>query len=127
MGDRPLSAPELAIELNLPVSLVEEQVDHLVENGLLGLMNKPEGVSLLKPPELISVKEVLDAVREGNPVDLRIPMDTGDPVLRVLRRRDEAVEEALVGQTLRSLVFGHRDATTEEPTALQSHESPLHR
>ncbi len=103
-GERPLSPPELAIELNLPVSLVEDQVDHLVESGLLGLMHKPEGVSLIKPPELISVKEVLDAAREGNSAEAHLPIDTSSPVQAVLRRRDEAVEEALAGQTLRSLV-----------------------
>ena len=103
-GERPLTAPELAIELNLPVSLVEDQVDHLVEYGLLGLMHKPEGVSLIKAPDLISVKEVLDAAREGNPAEVHIPIGTSDPVVAVLRRRDEAVEEALAGHTLRSLV-----------------------
>ena len=110
-GERPLSPPELAIELNLPVSLVEDQVDHLVESGLLGLMHKPEGVSLIKPPELISVKEVLDAAREGNSAEAHLPIDTSSPVQAVLRRRDEAVEKALAGQTLRSLVPEHGELT----------------
>jgi membrane protein len=112
-GERPLTPPELAIELNLPVSLVNDQVDHLVEYGLLGLMNKPEGISLIKPPELISVKEVLDAARDGTARDMRIAVDTTDPVLDVLRRRDEAVEEALAGQTLRSLVHAQDEPATE--------------
>ncbi len=112
-GERPLTPPELAIELNLPVSLVEDQVDHLVEYGLLGLMHKPEGVSLIKAPELISVKEVLDAAREGNPAEVHIPIGTSDPVLAVLRRRDEAVEKALAGQTLRSLVLEEGDRPPE--------------
>lgn len=115
-GAPPLAPPELAIELNLPVSLVEEQVDHLVEDGLVGLLNKPEGVSLIKPPELISVKEVLDAVREGSPDDARIPLDDGDPILSVLRRRDEAVEKALAGHTLQSLAIEERrDAEEHAP------------
>ncbi len=49
-----MPAGDLAIELHLPVSLVAEQVRHLVETGLLGLMANPEGISLTKPPELIS-------------------------------------------------------------------------
>ena len=125
-GQRPLSPPELAIELNLPVSLVEEQVDHLVEYGLLGLMHKPEGVSLIKPPELISVKEVLDAARDGNPADVRIPIDTSDPVLALLHRRDRAVEEALTGQTLRSLVL-EQSEQVKDPTHLRSQESHVRR
>lgn len=112
-GERPLTPPELAVDLNLPVSLVEDQVDHLVEYGLVGLMHKPEGVSLIKAPELISVKEVLDAAREGNPAEVHIPIGTSDPVLAVLRRRDEAVEKALAGQTLRSLVLEEGDRPTE--------------
>jgi len=125
-GQRPLTPPELAIELNLPVSLVEEQVDHLVGYGLLGLMHKPEGVSLIKPPDLISVKEVLDAARDGNPGDVRIPLDTSDPVLALLRRRDRAVEEALAGQTLRSLVLEPSEQVDETSRA-RSQESPVHR
>jgi membrane protein len=126
-GERPLAVQELAIELNLPVSLVEEQVDHLVENGLLGLMSKPEGVSLMKPPELISLKEVLDAVRDGNAADARIPLHDGDPILDVLRRRDEAVEQALSGQTLRSLVIERGHGTREEPVAFGTPERSFHR
>jgi membrane protein len=126
-GERPLAVQELAIEVNLPVSLVEEQVDHLVEDGLLGLMSKPEGVSLMKPPELISLKEVLDAVRDGNAADARIPLHDGDPILDVLRRRDEAVEQALSGQTLRSLVIEGRQGTREEPVAFGTPETSFHR
>ena len=120
-GAPPLAPPELAIELNLPVSLVEEQVDHLVEDGLVGLLNKPEGVSLIKPPELIAVKEVLDAVREGSPADARIPLDDGDPILSVLRRRDEAVEKALAGHTLQSLAIEERRDAVEEHAPARPH------
>jgi membrane protein len=125
-GERPLTPSELAIELNLPVSLVHDQVDHLVEYGLLGLMNKPEGISLIRPPELISVKEVLDAARDGNARDMRVTVDTTDPVLEVLRRRDEAVAEALAGQTLRSLVHAQDEPATEH-ISTASHETPFHR
>ena len=116
-GQRPLTSPELAVELNLPVSLVKDEVDRLVDYGLLGLMNRPDGISLIKPPELISVKEVLDAARDGAAGDVRVPIDTGDPVLDVLRRRDEAVEKALAGQTLRSLVHGRVGEPAQEGTS----------
>ena len=85
---------------------MEEQVAHLVEAGLLGLMAKPEGVSLAKPPEFIPVTEVLDAVRKTGTGDATVPTNAEDPVRAVLRRRDRAVEAALAGQTLRSLVDG---------------------
>lgn len=103
-GGGPLAMGELAIELRLPVSLVEEQVQHLVEAGLLGLMAKPEGISLTKPPELIGVIEVLDAVHKGRAADALVPLDADDSVRGVLRRRDAAIDTALAGQTLRSLI-----------------------
>ncbi|MCE3222640.1 MAG: Ribonuclease [Nitrospira sp.] len=103
-GEGPLRMDELAIELHLPVSLVEEQVQHLVETGQLGLMAKPEGISLAKPPELISIKEVLDAVHKGRSADAIGPLEGDYSVRELLRRRDEAIERALAGQTLRSLV-----------------------
>jgi membrane protein len=114
-GEKPLTRAELAVDLRLPVSLVEEEVDHLVERGLLGLMSKPDGISLMKPPELVSLKEVLDAARDGSPAEAQISVDTTDPVIEVLRRRDEAVEEALAGQTLRSLVLAHGETPREHP------------
>ncbi|MGZ8394736.1 MAG: YhjD/YihY/BrkB family envelope integrity protein [Nitrospira sp.] len=103
-GDGPLGIDELAIQLHLPVSLVEEQVQHLVEAGLLGLMAKPEGISLAKPIELISVMEVLNALRKGRVADATVLADGDDSVRQVLRRRDDAVAGALAGITLRSLI-----------------------
>ncbi|HJY82594.1 MAG TPA: YhjD/YihY/BrkB family envelope integrity protein [Candidatus Binatia bacterium] len=111
-GERPLRPSELALELHLPVSLVEEQVENLVESGWIGVMHEPKGVSLLTPPELISVKDVLDAAREGNQAGVRVPIDPQDPVHAVLRRRDEAVQQALAGQTLRSLVVEQTHQST---------------
>jgi membrane protein len=111
-GECPLRPSELAIELHLPISLVEEQLENLVESGLVGVMHEPKGVSLIKPPELISVKHVLDAAREGNQAGVRVPIDPQDPVHTVLRQRDEAVEQALAGQTLRSLVVGQNHRST---------------
>lgn len=111
-GEGPLGADELAVELRLPVSLVEEQVEHLAEAGLLGLMAKPKGLSLTKPPELISVQEVLDAAHKGRAADRMAPLETGDPIRELLHRRDIAVQQALAGQTLRSLV----EASTSRQT-----------
>ncbi len=83
------------------------------------LLKEPEGVSLIKPPELISVKEVLDAVRDGSPSGIRMPFDPNDPLERMLRRRDEAVEQALAGQTLRSLAADRIKAPAEFPSAAE--------
>jgi membrane protein len=103
-GESPFGIDQLAVELRLPVSLVEEQVKQLVDSGILGLMAKPEGIILTRPPELISIKEVLDATNNGPATDTMVPLDSGDPVSEMLRRRDAAVEQALAGRTLRSLI-----------------------
>jgi membrane protein len=112
-GDRPLQLPELSSELNMPLSLVEEEVERLVENGFVGRLQEPEGVSLIKSPDLIFVKEVLDSVRNGTPPWVLPHLDTSDPVSALLRRRDKAVERALVGETVQSLL---QDQPPSRPT-----------
>ncbi len=102
-GDRPLKLPELSSELNMPVSLVEEEVERLVANGFVGRLQQPEGFSLIKSPDLIFVKEVLNSVRNGTPPWILPHLDTSDPVSALLRRRDKAVERALAGETVQSL------------------------
>jgi len=104
-GSGPVRSNELAGELDIPVSLVEEEVDQLLQAGLLGRVAQPEGLSLLKPPELIAVTEVLEAIRGGGTEPGAATPPAGDPATEVLRRRDEAVEQALAGQTLRTLTL----------------------
>jgi membrane protein len=116
-GERPPRQSELATELHLPLSIVEEQVEQLVSQGFLGRLAEPEGVSLLKPPELVSVKEILDATRAGGRDAVRLLSDPSDRVNDVLRRRDEAVKQSLAGLTLQSLVLGQGDTRTVEHKA----------
>lgn len=103
-GDRPLKLPELSSELNMPVSLVEEEVERLVANGFVCRLQEPEGFSLIRAPDLIFVKEVLNSVRNGSPPWIVPHLETSDPVSALLRRRDQAVERALAGETIQSLL-----------------------
>jgi membrane protein len=107
-GDRPLRLPELSSELNMPLSLVEEEVERLIENGFVGRLQEPEGVSLIKSPELIFVKEVLDSVRNGTPPWVVPHLESSDRVSALLRRRDKAVQKELAGETVQSL-FQHQE------------------
>jgi membrane protein len=102
-GDRPLRLPELSSELNMPLSLVGEEVERLIENGFVGRLQEPEGVSLIKSPELIFVKEVLDSVRNGTPPWVVPHLESSDRVSALLRRRDKAVQKELAGETVQSL------------------------
>jgi membrane protein len=105
-GEPPSRPSELACELDIPVSVVEEQVDDLVRYGILCRMVQPEGVGLVKPPELIPVAELLEAIRDGVPIGRGLRSEVSEEVDRVLERRDRAVKEALAGITLRSLAQG---------------------
>lgn len=111
-GDGPWEMNELAIKLRLPVSLIEEQIQHLVEAGLVGLMTRPEGVSLTKPLELISIMDVLNTVHKGQVADATVLLDGDDAIRDVLSRRDKALAAALAGHTLQSLL---ESSTTGRP------------
>lgn len=103
-GDRPPRLAELSSELNMPMSLVEEEVERLVENGFVGRLLQPEGVSLIRSPDLILVKEVLDSVHNGTPPWIVPHLDSSDPVSALLSRRDKAVQKELAGETIQSLL-----------------------
>jgi membrane protein len=110
-GDRPLSLGELAGELTMPLSLVEEEVERLIENSFVSRLQEPKGVSLVKSPDLILVKEVLDSVRNGGPPWVLTHLDTSDPISALLRRRDKAVAHELAGETVQSLLRNQTGAS----------------
>ena len=112
-GERPLRLPELALKLNLPDTLVAEELDRLVACRLVGMLKEPDGVSLLKPPELVSIKEILDLVRDGSPAEIPMRVTAHDPLEVLLHQRDEAASHALAGQTLRSLALQRMNAMIE--------------
>lgn len=110
-GDPPIGMPELASELNVPLSLIEEQVEQLVQSGLVGRLQEPVGVSLIKSPDRILIKEVLETVRNGGLPEAVIHLERNDPILALLHRRDMVVEQELARVTLQSLI-------QEQPNAL---------
>jgi len=111
-GDRPLLPSELAVKLNLPDALVMDELDRLIQAGMIGLIKEPEGVSLIKPPELISIKDIFDMIRDGSSSGGNLPAHPDDPLEVLLKRRDEAVARSLAGQTLRSLALAKMDLGT---------------
>ncbi len=97
-SDRPPWQPtELAASLG--VSSLENFIDDFVRAGILLRSSEPEGVALARPPESVSVKDILDIVGDATVQDLK---STG-PAADILARRDRAVHEALDGITLKSL------------------------
>jgi membrane protein len=101
LSDRP-PPTELELAALLGVSSVEEFIEMFVGAGLLLRCSEPKGVALARPPEHVSVNEVLDIVRgEGENPETKTAKS---PVPEILNRRDQAVARALEDTTLRSLV-----------------------
>ncbi|HEY7218082.1 MAG TPA: YhjD/YihY/BrkB family envelope integrity protein [Candidatus Binatia bacterium] len=93
----PWRSTELAAHLG--VSSLENLFDEFVRAGILLRSADPEGVALARPPETVSVKDVLDIVDHSN---VPTVANTGSAA-HVLSRRDQAVQKALEGATLGSL------------------------
>jgi membrane protein len=88
---------------------VEERVVQLVDQGLLALMAEPEGIGLVKPPELISINHVLDLAHKGSGPLPGFQQKPGSLIDDLIRRRDAAVAQSLDGMTLRSLIVAQEE------------------
>jgi membrane protein len=96
-GRAPWAAAELATFLG--VSSLGNLVDDLVRAGILLRSAEPEGVALARPPDTVTVKQILDIVADADGGE---PKNSGT-VADVLSRRDQAVQKALEGVTLEAL------------------------
>jgi membrane protein len=94
----PWEQTELAARFG--VSNLGNLIDDFVRGGILLRAAEPEGVALARPPESVSVKDIFDIVGDSAAQDVK---NVG-PVAAVLLRRDQAVEKALEGITLKSLI-----------------------
>lgn len=101
-GEPPLRLDDLARLLGAPLAIVDEVIEDFVHHGFLARAVEPDGVVLARTPELIIITDVLAAIRE--PADNAVDLDIADgPAMDALRRRDDAVDQALAGLTLRSV------------------------
>ena len=101
-GEPPPRLDDLAGRLGAPLAIVDEVIEDFVAHGFLARAVEPDGVVLARAPELIPVAEVLAAIRE--PAHDAIDLDVAaGPAVDTLRRRDDAVDHALAGLTLRSV------------------------
>jgi membrane protein len=113
----PWQPTELAV--NLGVLSLENIFDEFVRAGILLRSAEPEGIALARPPEAVTVREILDVVG-----DSAAPAVANDgPAAHVLRRRDQAVEKALEGMTLRSLVSETPSTIVKFPQSASSAQS----
>ena len=122
-GSPPLQEWRLARLLNVPLSVVEDVIKLLIEGGIVVRTAEPVGVSLGRPPEQVTVVEILDLVRAQDQSGPLFSNDDMKEVGKVLRRRDEAVEEALADVTLRYLsVDGHLAPDLTTPRLIHAKE-----
>jgi membrane protein len=101
-GDPPANPSDLALQLNAPLSLLEEMLDTFVRRGILLRSADPEGVALARPPDQVTALEILEGVRDPDAVDPAFD-DAAAAGADLLRRRDRAVRQALDGLTLRAV------------------------
>ncbi|TMA12658.1 MAG: YihY family inner membrane protein [Deltaproteobacteria bacterium] len=107
----PWQATELAAYLG--VSSLENLIDEFVRAGILLWSAAPEGVALARPPESVTVKDILDIVGGLTTQDVK----NDGPVADVLLRRDQAIQKALEEITLKSLVAENPSTVLRFPHA----------
>jgi membrane protein len=112
-GEGPMRMTELGQELGLPPSVVEERVIELVDQRLLARTSEPEGIALIKSPELTAIHEILNLVRGGQGPARSVPDQSGGRIDALLRQRDAAIAQSLDGMTLRSLIASQEQGRPE--------------
>jgi membrane protein len=118
LGDGgPAHPVELARKLEAPLGVLEELVEDFVAAGLLVRTTEPDGVMLARLPDELTVVDVLNAVREPPASQAVEPPAVPSPVSATLRRRDEAVRDALGGVSLRALATASDETWRALPAA----------
>ncbi len=97
----PWSVATLTEHMGVQRVALEPLIDTLLAKGVLLQTIEPEGVVPGRPPDQIAVVRVLDILR--TPGDEPGAMAGDDAISALLDRRNQAVEQALTGVTLRSL------------------------
>jgi membrane protein len=117
-GERAPSQPEFTRLLGVPTHVLNTVLEALEGRGLL--LQSADDPPLYLPacdPALISVAQVLDAIRSAgearfvSPAALQVPL----PVDRVLERMQSAVESAVGGISLRALASEGSAGTPSDP------------
>ena len=88
-----------------------------VTHGLMYRTAEPKGMTLGRPPEQITVLEVLQLVAHKDQTD--VPQQSNDLIGALLRQRDQAVRQALADVTLATL------ATQESMVSLSPEPSSV--
>lgn len=99
----PYQETELAAKLGVPLSALEEVVEEFIDHNLVYRTVEPKGLMLGRPPDQVSILEILQFVWHKESPVIEKEAQRSDPVGKILHQRDEAVSQALKGVTLYNL------------------------
>ncbi|NKB81437.1 MAG: YihY family inner membrane protein [Nitrospirales bacterium] len=114
-GEAPYQLADLATMLQLPQSLVDDLVTHWVAHGIIYRTDEPKGIALGRPPEHITLIEVLELLRYEQMPTLQEQESPDDTIGKMLQHRDEAVRTAIAGITLKSFAMQDKGSAWQAP------------
>jgi membrane protein len=103
-GLDPLSVTALANQLYLPAGLVRDFLETFRQSRLVLPVAGEETFVLARDPERISIKEILDCVRNAGVRKQTVRTDEEVFIEELLREVDESVAQTLEGRSLQSLI-----------------------
>lgn len=99
----PWRLTELSSSLNVSTTSLEELIDEFVRSGILFRTAEPEGITLGRPPEQVTICEIFDTLDGSDPTGAEPAAGHEDRVALVLHHRTQALQRAFAGVTLRTL------------------------
>ena len=128
-GKKPRSMEELAENLALPMILVRDILNLFIESGLVGRLDhskddENDRFSLIRPPEQVTLKGVLDNFNWRGRED----MDDGrytsrfPTVLRAFGQLEQAIENSEANKSLKNLWEEHHGIRPEHGKELEASE-----
>jgi membrane protein len=106
-GLDPLSVTALASRLYLPAGLVRDFMETFRQCRLVLPVADEETFVLARDPERISIKEILDCVRNSGAKKPAVRTDEEVAIDELLRKVDDSIAQTLEGKSLQSLIVEH--------------------
>jgi membrane protein len=105
-GLDPINVLELSNRMRLPAGVIKELLQMLTQTRVLISLADEESFVLGRDPQSISIKEILDSVRNGGKKanSLSDGNQEESQVNELLLKVDQSVSKALEGQNLRTLI-----------------------
>ena len=111
-GRDPLSITALANQLYVPEGLVKDFTQTFHHGRLVLPVANEETFVLARDPERISIKEILDCVRNSGVKKPAVRTDEEVAIEELLQKVDNSVAQTLEGKSLQSLIVEHNRTST---------------